>query len=60
MLWFADQGCGAADAGGQRQAGVSSSGAGALQSAEEQSLTCQVQHCIKCKEATFPPYDVFL
>lgn len=48
VLWCADQGSGPADAGGQRQASVSSSGAGALQSAEDQSFTCQVQHSIKC------------
>lgn len=39
----ADQGSSAADAGGQRQASVSSPGSGALQSTKEQRLTCQVQ-----------------
>lgn len=34
---FVDQGSGVADAGGQRQASVSSPGSGALQSPEEQS-----------------------
>lgn len=38
----ADQGSGVTDAGRQRQESDSSSGSGALQSTEEQSLTCQV------------------
>lgn len=40
---FVDHSSGAADVGRQRQASVSSPGSGALQSTEEQSLTCQVQ-----------------
>jgi len=43
VLWCADQGSGAADVGRQRQASVSSPGSWALQSAEEQRFTCQVQ-----------------
>lgn len=37
-----DQGSSVTDAGRQRQESESSSGSGALQSSEEQRLTCQV------------------
>lgn len=47
LCLFVDQGSGAADAGGQRQASVSSPGSGALQGAEEQSFTCQVQQSLQ-------------